>query len=887
MTKRYSPPLATKFIAPRISKGILPRPRLEQLIEQLAEATITVLKAPPGFGKSTLASIWSDLVQAKGARVAWMTLDEADDTPERLLLNVAIAIQRGIDGCEEMTLPKHLSLVPKQHMLTLLLNQVERRDEQCFLFVDDYHCVFDETLVEAFDGLIRHAPENLHLVFCGRSDLPTALAAHTYGDALFEVGAGDLRFTPEEVRDLALKAGLDNLGPTELMELHNATEGWVAALRANLLNLRQRPEDSPRLAKNITGLLNELISSLSYDFAEKLTRLAAVDKFNAALADHLTEDNQGFSLIAELERLQLFITGLDRKGEWFSLHPIFREHLRSHIQPGELDNIRKRAASWLAEQKLWTDAVRTALSAGDTDSARTWIANCAMDVVEQGDFMILLDWERELQGRLLQCPPELKLAQAWAAALAMRAERAHQLLKEAFTELDTMKNNEGKPSLYWECQAVKALTLATEDLFDASGKLAAECLPHLVNRHWVYNTLLNVISFSHLQNRRWVEFYSMPPIIKEPLEPGRFLFNQVYRLCLMGLSEMQQGNIHVALSVFEEALSLAKERSGYHPFLRALPSAFLATLHYQQGRLDEAFRKAFEHIDIVQVSGFLDCVASLLITTSRLSSQNPQHHRARGLIEEGERLAHARNWPRLQMHLLLERTRVSLLDGRTSEAQACTKQLQTLLDQCQADEPASAYEYSYAACQASLWCEASGLVSHVDLDQVEVMISKARKNNLKILELNLTASVAQIHWQRDQHEAASSKLLRAIELVDFSGTHQILRDHPKRDNLVKIATHTLRAFEPSLQQQVMLEQLIDELSNFSDTSDSLLATIALTNKERQVLELVALGKSNKEIAKLLGVGPETVKSHMKNIFVKLQVDSRAQAAVIAKAAGVI
>lgn len=878
--------LATKLMPPRCGRGNLPRPRLEQLIERVAESSLTVLKAPPGFGKSTLASAWAEGALTRGARVAWLTLDEADEDPQQLLVYVAAAIQRGFGGDDQSNLLKDLSLIPVRQLTTLLLNDLERRQEQCFLFLDDYHCVPEQTLVAAFDDLIRFAPDNLHLVFCGRSDLPINLFAHLYSDACLEVDAGDLRFDLEETRDLMLRTGLDQIEPGELRDLHDATEGWIAALRASLLNLRQRPAGSPRLPRNIAGLLDELINHLPAELALQLPCLAAVDKFSANLAEHLTGVEDGLGLVGELERLQLFVNALDDSAEWYSFHPLLREHLRLRLAPEQLQTVRRSAAHWFASRQNWMDAVRNALSAGDIESAQGWIAHCAMGMVERGDFMILLDWQRQLHDRLLQCPMELKIALAWAAALAMSSASARGLLNEVRAELVTCGRDNDSDSLYWECQALEAMILALEDHAQAGGRLGEACLPHLINRPWVYNTLLNVICYSHLCASRWQAFYSVAHNLKEPLEQRRFLFNQVYRLCLMGMGESLQGRFSQATAIYEEALRLANEQGYGHPVLRALPASFLAGLRYLQGRLDEAARLSFDNIEIAKVGGFLDCVASILVTANRLSYRNAGQQGVRHFMEEGERLAQARQWPRLQGQLLLERGRVSLQENRHTEAMACAQQLAELLERQLAHAPQEAGEYRCMASLAALWCCCATDHPAVDLEEAEALRKQAQRDNRRLMQTRLAIGLAIAHWHYQHQDQAVAYLLEATQLVEASGAHQLLADSPAQEVLKHIATCALQRKTLDNAQQARMQRLLPAQS---DTEQVLSArpVITLTGKERHVLELVAQGKSNKEMAKLLGIAPETIKSHMKNIFGKLQVDSRAQAAVAAKAGGLI
>ncbi|MFR0693569.1 LuxR C-terminal-related transcriptional regulator [Enterobacterales bacterium AE_CKDN230030158-1A_HGKHYDSX7] len=887
-----SPLLSTKLLPPRRGRGTLPRPRLEQLIEHIAESSVTVLRAPPGFGKSTLASTWAEAALARGGQVAWITLDEGDETPERVLLYVAAAMQRGFEGDGDSALLKELSLLSADHLSAMLVNDLERREKQCFLFIDDYHCIPEQTLSAAFDNLVRFAPDNLHLIFCGRSDLPASLFAHTYADGCLEVDAAQLRFDLDETRDLLLRAGTTGIGANELHELHNATEGWIAALRASLLTLRQRPAGATRLPNSISGLLDELIDQLPADLAQQLPRLVAVDKFNARLAEELTGARNGEALIADLERRQLFLATLDEKAEWFALHPLFREQLRRRLPSTELSQTLDKAARWFADQQLWMDAVRTALINGDDDSALAWISHCAMGMVERGDFIILLDWQRQLHDRLLESPPQLKLALAWAAGLAMSSIDARRLLGEVHTALPGIESSAQRERLNRECQALEAMLMALDDKAEAGGELASACLPHLQDRPWISNTLINVICFSHLHACRWQEFYTLPPLAVTPLDPTRYLFNQVYRLCLMGFGEAMQGRFSQATTLFEEALRVTTATQSdagvrRHSVLRALPASFLAGIRYLQGNVSEAERLSLECIETVKISGFLDCAGALFITTSRLSSGHASPQGARYFLEEGDRLAQTRSWPRLHAQLLLERTRVSLLEQKQHEASACVNQLESLAHLHAIDAGEQISEYACLASLAALWCEAYGVQQRADLERADRLRQQAQRLNLRLMQIRLAASLALAHWRRKNLETAATYLQETAELMEFCNAPQILIDLPAQQALQQLIAHTLRlpTLKPALKTR--LQRLQTEEFDVVSSQNASRMAITLTSKERHVLELVAQGKSNKEMAKLLGITPETIKSHMKHIFSKLQVDSRAQAAVVAKACGLI
>ncbi|MNM92964.1 Transcriptional regulatory protein LiaR [compost metagenome] len=536
--------------------------------------------------------------------------------------------------------------------------------------------------------------------------------------------------------------------------------------------------------------------------------------------------------------------------------------------------------------------MRTALASGDSDSARAWIAHCAMEMVEYGDFLILLDWQRQLHDRLLEIPVQLKIALGWAAGLAMSMDSARQLLEEVRTALPAIEDETARSNLTWECRAMEAMLLALEDRSEAGGQLASACLPHLRQRPWVSNTLLNVVCYSHLRACRWPEFYTSPPMASTPRDPHRYQFNQVYRLCLMGLGEALQGRFSQAVAILEEGMRITISQQDdrgvrRHPVLRALPASLLASIRYLQGNILEAERLSVENIDTVKISAFLDCAAILYITTSRLSSGHASPQGARYFLEEGDRLAQTRSWPRMQAQLLLERTRVSLIEHKTHEANACVAQLEALALANPPEIDGHLSEFACLASLAALWCEASGQSRMADLQQAEHLHQQARRLNLRLMQLRLAASMAMVHWKRGAPEQASTWLLDAAGLMEHCDASQILADIPAQAALQQMLAQTLQMPGVSQVLKARLQRMLPGETDPAASPSASRMMISLTSKERHVLELVAKGKSNKEMAKLLSVTPETIKSHMKNIFSKLQVDSRAQAAVAAKACGLI
>lgn len=862
--------ITTKLAPPRRARQTLSRPRLERLIQPLADTTLALVKAPPGFGKTTLITAWADAARTAGAVVAWLTLDEHDDDVERLLLYITAAVRRALQA-PSATL-QNLALLPREQLLSQLLQELEQCPAQVYLFLDDCHCVPPPLFEAAVAPLVRYAPHNLHLVLCGRSDLPGAINQSLYGDAALQLGAAQLRFTLEETCQLVATDSPTALRDNDARTLHQSTDGWIAGLRARLLLMRQTPDAPVPAGLSVDTLFDSLLSQLPEALLNQLLPLSVVEQFSAELAGELGTGD-GKALIQQLDQQQLFVSSLDESGTWYGLHPLFREHLREHLlkRQGATRQAQIRAAHWFAAQQLWTQAVRCALAAGQKQEALGWIAECAMQLVEQGDFIQLLDWQRHLQDRLIEAPLQLQLALAWACGLAMLGERSLQLIETAHSDLGKGLD---KSDLKWECLALRAMLLALQDRSAEGARLARECMPHLGARPWICNVLFNVIGFGDMQSRDWKGFYNLPPALPVPQRSTRHLVTLTYRHCLVALGEIVQGRLSPAATLLQESMRQATPGVGAQelyssPVLRGLPAALLSYIYYQEGRYEEARLLNLENQQIIRQAGFLDCMALGTISACRLALRQADNLSARALLDEAENLAQSRNWPRLSGQILLERTRLALLENNVIEANACAVQLQQMLPSL----PNVASNHGLASL-AQLWCAAGDTGAPIDRALIEddLLALRSEHATLRLSELLIAQAVLQ-----EDAEAASAVLLEAHRLLEQSGASQTLLDYPFKARLAATLQSCMDLQTLTRRQHEQLGTLLSKLQQDGQLKPA--PSYDLTSKEREILDRVADGKSNKEIARDLGVAPETIKSHMKSIFQKLDVSSRTQAAM--------
>lgn len=842
---RLQPLIASRLKVPLRGRGVLPRPRLEDLAQYLFDYPVTVLATPAGFGKTTLACAWMERLAGQGVACAWLSLDGGEDDAGYLLYCLAAALQKALPDQKlaSLVLAQDLPLVPAEALATQLINDLSEQGQPVMLVIDDCHSVSDATLIKALSALVRFMPDNVRLLLMSRNPLPASLLQQVGGTLHFSLGVDDLRFQPDETEALLKRSGIQ-VTADMLHELQDATRGWSTALRAWLLN---RPTDgSVKLPRTLHLFFDDMLAHLPRPFVDKLLRLGALDVFCLPLLKHcLTDDAAAF--LAELEDRQLFLNRLDDDGIWFELHPLFRDYLAvqlaATICADEIAALQRQAAHWHASEDSWLAAINLALTAGDGEQARAWIGLCAMDLVEQGELLTLLNWERQLRDKLTSLPAALRLALGWAAVLAMQ-------LDETAILLSGLENTEVIDA--WEWRALKATWFAMSGRAQEGRDMALACLPHFENRAWIYNVLLNVARYGMVQSCQWQDYYQQPPLQKQPLSPSRYVFNRLYRYGIDAIADVRQANLEMASMRLFDMLDMLNQHQSGNPVLFALPKAFLIRLHLLQGNPDKAERLLVDADEYDHLAGLPELVIAIQGSQAQMLRLEHDHLAARSQLDQIRRLGMARECPQLLAFFALESSRLAMQEQRTTEIASHHHMLDALSKQ-----QGRPLELEAAVTELAL------LLAHSKGELPNSLIRKACEHeqaltaqslHLQALTLLLTLGAAEVALN-----LSDERFARACDLA--------ARQHAW--GLVELTASTRHLTNKVTQP---LPQAAVE-----DIHDVNLAEYSLTVKERLILVEVAKGQSNKVVARQLGISPETVKSHLKSIYGKLNVNNRTQA----------
>jgi LuxR family transcriptional regulator, maltose regulon positive regulatory protein len=374
-----SPLVETKLYAPKLRRGLVARPRLSGHLHRRAASRLTLISAPAGFGKTTLLAEWLAATPTERS-VAWLSLEESDRQPASYWTYVITALQAVVPGVGSSALELLESgQPPVEAILTTVLNELSTVPNDVYLVLDDYHLVDGPDVQAGMTFLLEHLPPQVHLVVSTRADPALPLARLRAHGELVEVRAADLRFTLDEVAAyLNDVTGLD-LAASDVAALEGRTEGWIAALQLAALSMQGRADVAGFIAGFagddryvVDYLVDEVLARQPAQVRSFLVQTSILDRLSGPLCDAVTGQPGGKAMLESLDRANLFVVPLDDRRRWYRYHHLFADVLRTHLldeHPDRVAALHRRASRWYERNGEPSPAIRHALAAGDVERA--------------------------------------------------------------------------------------------------------------------------------------------------------------------------------------------------------------------------------------------------------------------------------------------------------------------------------------------------------------------------------------------------------------------------------------------------------------------------------------------------------------------------------------
>ena len=467
-TASLAPPIErTKLVPPRVGTGWISRPRPLRMLTGSAGARLVLVDAPVGYGKSSVLAGWR-AAEDERRSFAWLSLDEADADPMRMLAHLLAAIRTEFEdfGSEIVPLLRATGAASTDLVLRTLLDELSDVHAPMVIVLDDYHRLPGGRSRDLVGDLVMGVPATAQVAIATRADPQLPLGRLRATGSMSEIRATDLRFDETEAARLLEASGV-SLSAAEVASLVERTEGWPAGIYLAALSLRSEPDPSAFVARfagthrHVADYLSEEVLQREPDATRAfLVRSSVLDRMCGALCDAVLETTGSQAILAELEHSNLLVVPLDDERTWYRYHHLFGEMLRAELartDPGLATRIHTAASRWFEAQGLHEDAIRHAISAGDGALAGDLIAQQWPSLFSAGRLETVRQWFRALGEDAIEKHPAVALTAGWVAALGGEPEAMERWLVAVEKHTDGEGPIEGRSSLEAGVATVRGL----------------------------------------------------------------------------------------------------------------------------------------------------------------------------------------------------------------------------------------------------------------------------------------------------------------------------------------------------------------------------------------------------------------------------------------------
>jgi LuxR family maltose regulon positive regulatory protein len=916
--------LATKLYIPLPRPKAVARPHLIERLNEGLQRKLTLLSAPAGFGKTTLVSEW---IAGCGRPTAWLSLDEGDGDPARFLTYLVASLQTiAADiGAGLLAVIQSPQPPPIESILTALLNEITTIPDHFMLVLDDYHLVDAKPVDQALAFLLEHLPPQMHLVIATREDPHLPLARLRARGQLTELRAADLRFTPAEAAEFLNQMMGLNLSAEDIRALETRTEGWIAGLQLAALSM-QGDQDATGFIKSFTGshrfVLDYLVEEVLHQQPESiqtfLLSTSILDSLCGPLCDAVLLDSSapGQATLEYLEHSNLFIVPLDNQRRWYRYHHLFADVLRMHLlaeQPDQVSTLHRRASEWYEHNGLTDNAIRYALAAGDFVRAADMVELIMPAMTRSQQNATLRGWLKAIPDELVRLRPVLSVGYAKVCIFFGEYGGVEPRLRDAEGWLEAPAGTAGMVVVdeeeFRRLPGMIALTRAAQALgrgdMPGTVKYARRVLDlapeddHLMLGGAASQLGLVAWTSGDLETARRMTAEGMAK-----LRLGGFIYPAIGGAIVLADIQIAQGRLHEAMSTYERGLQWATQ-----PGAPVLPGAAdmhvgMSSLHREHNDLEAATQHLLTSQALGELAGLQQNPYRWCAAMARIREAQGDLDEALDLLDQAERLYDANFSPNVRP-VATRKTRVWVAQGRLDEALGWAHEQGLSVD----DDLSYLREFDTITL-------ARILIARYKNDQVDSSIHEA----LRLLERLLQAaeeggrvgSVIEIlvlqalaYQAQGDLPAALKPLQKALTLAGPEGYVRMFLDegepmrllisdfrlqiekqpHGQDHNLLGYVDKLLAAFaQPAALQQSKIE---NPLVPGSLQGKSEILPEPLSQRELEILKLIAHGLSNREIGERLFLALDTIKGHNRKIFDKLQVHSRTEAVARARELGLL
>ncbi|HLZ59736.1 MAG TPA: LuxR C-terminal-related transcriptional regulator [Ktedonosporobacter sp.] len=918
--------LATKYFIPSSSHALIPRPHLIELLNMSLECPLTLVSAPAGFGKTTLLSTWVQSLPPEHPRIAWVSLDEGDNEPVLFWMYVLTALNRQQPGlCTQLvTYLQTQQAPPLRSVLQALINRLAEQSEQFFLILDDYHLVNEQTIHTSLTYLVEHLPPQLHLILATRADPPLPISLLRARGHLREIRTDELRCTPEEVMAFLKETANIPLSQNMVKEVTTRTEGWLVGLQ--LLNISlQGHADPGDLLEEVSGsqryifdyLIEEVLQGQSASLQTFLLQTSILKRLSAPLCDAILQQSGSQQVLEQLEQANLFIVSLDTQRHWYRYHALFAEALRHRLeqtQPAFISILHQRASQWYAEHGRLDEAISHAITAQEWQWAADLIEQAYTGIWGNSEHARLRRWLEKLPVEVTRSRPRLCLAYAKTLFMVSSYPTMQRWLQDAETSLQSTSSdlkNETEASspseqserdnLLGEIAAQRAI-ITGYHLGQGHATLAfcQEALAHLPEQN-----LLARAEVAYAQSLAYHSFGDIVASIRCTREATALAqaagdtSSTIIYMCRTAYSLLLHGKLHEVVQIARQAALLGTTPVGLPHAMLCWAYIFHADALRQWNQLDEALDLVLQGVRLSEQTETIVALYLGYTILMRIYLARGEMDPARFAFQKAEEALTKTYSPyRRDAYLIVHWVQFWLASG---EAERATDWLQEIAQHTSVPSPLP-QEHSLLAHEREEVARVHILLTQKEpteaLSLLKPLQGRAEKQERWSHVIEMKVLQALSHSMRHEEPEALAVLARALHLAEPEG---YIRSFVDEGTAMSALLSRLRERERKKGPTPYLDTLLAAFTPEGITHRHLPSGLGqprgrlleqplvepLSERELEVLRLVARGDSNQQIAKALVIALDTVKRHVTHIFEKLGVSNRVQAVARARALGLL
>jgi ATP/maltotriose-dependent transcriptional regulator MalT len=924
--QKLDPLIRTKLHLPFTRQELVRRPRLQARISEGLRGPLTLITAPAGFGKTTLVA--SCIADCRSP-IAWLSLDKGDNQAERFLSYLVAALQK-VDhmiGGEAGRLLAAARQASPETVLTSLINDLDTAGAEIVLVLDDYQFINNQAVHDAVNFLLEHCPTTFHLVIATRSDPPLPLTRLRARGQIVELRAADLSFTEREAAQFLNEVMGLHLDTRSVAVLEERTEGWIAGLQMAALSMRDR-KDVRGFIEGFSGthryildyLVEEVLTCQSPETQHFLLHTSILERLTAPLCDAILADENGAqrggdaertgsespvagrsaSILQYLERAHLFLVPLDDERIWYRYHHLFADLLRTQLQrslgAAGVAQLHVRAADWHAQNGSTAEAISHASAASDDERVERLIEQHYMEMVSRGEMAGMRFWAGKLSKELVYRRPWLCIYEAYSHAWFGELDEADRLLEEAERRIRSGISAPDAHSMLGELFYVKSRVTAMRGDIARAIEYCLAAREHAPTG----NLALQFDTSATLGYEYFLagDYANAIRILNETIRTGitaGAVIHTAAASCILARLYAVQGLLHRSHDTCQAAARLIPEASR-HLDAKALVEAGIAEVMCEWNDLDAALVHVKQGLALLPFWGKADDMALAYITLARINLAQANTSGAIEAVGQAIQIIQTSGVFSEARHATeIAQVRVWLAQG---DLQAADRWATSQEERLRSDNVFRFENELHHITRARVLIaqnrprEAIGSLSRLE----DTARSAGRTGRLMEILLLQALALQEI----GDSERALLALTDCLTLAESEGYARVFLDEgrPMQMLLAQSLAHSgagpLRDYALYLLAQFDAEPQVTmappaESSPVGSPSAGLRQALVdpLSERELEVLHLVALGRSNQEIALQLIVSPGTVKAHTASIYRKLDVANRTEAVARARQLGIL